>query len=80
MENTRGEKHENLAKMVKFIMSSFRLVKTGNLPLICLPKNNKIRYQDRVSPCCRCKTQFSWDDETRTTLSFDEKYTHDSKG
>ena len=22
----------------------------------------------------------SWDDETRTTLSFDEKYTHDSKG
>ena len=22
---------------------------------------------------------FSWDDETRTTLSLDEKYTHDSK-
>ena len=25
-------------------------------------------------------TIHSWDDETRTTLSFDEKYTHDSKG
>ena len=23
---------------------------------------------------------YSWDDETRTMLSFDEKYTHDSKG
>ena len=33
-----------------------------------------------VSTVLLCKLFYSWDDETRTTLSFDEKYTHDSKG